>query len=305
MNVGSATAVARIPETKSIGDPKGANFPMSGEGRTYHVGTKAGEVANRILLVGDPERAKLIRQSLDNPNCFEYVSKRGFITYTGTKNGVPVSVVSIGMGPAMMDFAVREIRAVTKGDLALIRLGSCGTPNAEIDISTVVVANRSFAIQTDYDAYEDETSSAPRFKITKPIVPDASLHHHLLEALKGSSKGNFPVVEAPDATADTFYGSQGRIDKEFLDQNEDLLERVREGCPEIGSLQMETFHLFHLARLANRANHEQVMRVAGCAIVLAKRTTEDLFLSIDRTHQIEVIAGEACLEVLVNQKLRY
>jgi uridine phosphorylase len=76
-----------------------ANFPRDAEGRTYHVGTKSGEVANRIITVGDYTRAYRISKSFDGGKAkFEFESHRKFLTLTGTFQGVPITVVAIGMG---------------------------------------------------------------------------------------------------------------------------------------------------------------------------------------------------------------
>ncbi|KAG8821112.1 hypothetical protein FRC18_011439 [Serendipita sp. 400] len=94
-----------------------ANFPKSVEGRVYHLGLRAGELASRIITVGDPARARTIARYLDpsppsgnvtgeestseqsvRPLLFELYSERGFLTLTGKYKGVPVSIVSIGMG---------------------------------------------------------------------------------------------------------------------------------------------------------------------------------------------------------------
>lgn len=288
--------------TRSIGDPKGTNFPTDAEGRVYHLGLKRGEVANRILLVGDPDRAKIIRESLDNPNeSFAYASNRGFTTYTGTKNGVPVTIMAIGMGMPMMDFAIREIRAITDGPLFIVRLGSCGTPRSDIPIGSVVVADRSYGIVTDYDAYHNASPAC--FKITQTIAPDPALHSALATSLETYSLGSYPVIEAADATADSFYGSQGRLDANFDDRNTRLIDEILEQHPTTASLQMETFHLFHLAKLNNYAcQNANPIRTAACAIVLAQRKSDD-FLSNDLKHAIERKAGNACLEALVNLEM--
>ncbi|KAJ3204237.1 hypothetical protein HDU67_009695, partial [Dinochytrium kinnereticum] len=98
-----------------------ANFPLDAEGRTYHVGTKIGETANRVLTVGDPSRANLIAELLDaSPAPTRVHSKRGFLTITGAFQGTPVSIVAIGMGVSMMDFFVREVRAVVEGPMAIV-----------------------------------------------------------------------------------------------------------------------------------------------------------------------------------------
>ncbi len=299
------TSLLSATITQSIGDPVGTNFPMDSEGRVYHLGLKKGEIANSILLVGDPDRAKLIVSCLDNPETtFTYSSNRGFTTYTGTKQGKPVTIMSIGMGLPMMDFAIREIRAITEGPLSIIRLGSCGTPHDDIRIGTVVVAEQSYAILTNYDAYHlpnSELRTAAYFTLTSPLSATLSLHNKLLKALQQTPSRSFPVVAAIDATADSFYGSQGRIDNSFDDRNNNLLDYIMNQHPQTSSLQMETYHLYHLAKMNEYAEKSQgSIQVAACAIALAQRKS-DAFLANDLKHAIEIQAGNACLEALVEQ----
>lgn len=100
---------------------------MDADKRTYHLSTAAGQVANRILTVGDPARLRRLTSFLDPP-LFEKVSHRGFTTVTGRYKGVPVSLVAIGMGAPMIDFLVRESRAVIEGDMVIIRLVDAPSP---------------------------------------------------------------------------------------------------------------------------------------------------------------------------------
>jgi uridine phosphorylase len=294
--------------TKSIGDPSDTNFPKDSEGRVYHLGLKKGEIANRVVLVGDPDRAKLVAALLDYPDrTFTHASNRGFTTYTGTYQGIPVSIMAMGMGASMMDFAVREIRAITDGPLFLIRLGSCGTPSNDVAIGTVVVAKESFNVTTNCDAYHqvdpktDRPIATDYFTISSTIEPDLTLHHKLTVALQKQSNNSFPVVEAVDATADSFYGSQGRIDSNFADQNTGLIEAIMDTYPETASLQMETYYLFHLANLNKYTDpQEGSIAAAACAIVLAQRKSGG-FLTNDRKHEIELEAGSACLEALIQK----
>lgn len=77
------------------------------------------------VTVGSPSRAETIASHLDaTPKPFRLSSERGFITITGRYRGVPVSIVSIGMGSPNMDFFVREVRESLAGDMAVIRYGS-------------------------------------------------------------------------------------------------------------------------------------------------------------------------------------
>ena len=118
-----------------------SDFPRTAQGRTYHLGVRTGEVANRIvryfpalpslslrcviltkITVGSPCRARSIATLLSaHPPPFVLESDRGFLTTTGLYEGVPVSIVSVGMGSANMDFFVREARECITGDMVIVR----------------------------------------------------------------------------------------------------------------------------------------------------------------------------------------
>lgn len=268
-----------------------ANFPMDAEGRTYHVGLKAGELANLVLMVGDHSRATLLKSLLDtSTNSVEYHSSRGFLTYTGMYEHARISIMSIGMGLAMADFAIREMRAITEGPLCIVRLGTCGSPNASISLGTVIAAKKSYAITTNYDAHAQE-SSLNKFHVSMPISADEHMHQALMKHLQGNLKEPYRAAEGTDATADSFYSTQGRIDPRFNDNNEALLASIMERYPCTASLQMETFQLYHLARIGCD------IRAAAAAIVIAART-QNSFLSKEELSIIELGAGEACLKAL-------
>ncbi|KAK4517665.1 uncharacterized protein ATC70_001005 [Mucor velutinosus] len=77
-----------------------ANFPRDEEDRVYHIGVKLGDVANRVLTVGDHVRARKIAKLLDSEEetghpIFERTSQRGFLTITGRYKGVPVSIMAM------------------------------------------------------------------------------------------------------------------------------------------------------------------------------------------------------------------
>lgn len=90
------------------------------------------------VTVGSPSRAETIARLLDQgehsdhhgdvyrpvPAVFRLASERGFLTITGRFRGVPISIVSIGMGYPNMDFFVREVRECVEGDLVIVRYAS-------------------------------------------------------------------------------------------------------------------------------------------------------------------------------------
>eukprot|EP00953_Heterococcus_sp_UTEX-ZZ885_P042313 21509-Heterococcus_DN1.PRE.5 len=83
--------------------------PTTAGGRVMHLGVAPGEVANRIITVGSVGRAAVLCSLLEDVTTIN--SSRGFITHTGTYQGVAVSIICIGMGGSNADFLVREIRA--------------------------------------------------------------------------------------------------------------------------------------------------------------------------------------------------
>lgn len=151
-------------------------------------------------------------------------SKRGFVTHTGTYNGVPVSIVLINMGYPNMDFFVREVRAVTTGPLRIVRLGSCAGLRPDLPVGSVAVASEgSVMIRQNPDAWEGTATGggeAPGepYLFHKVAPADEELSEALLKELKRSldSKaggsdggGTTPVVGCLNASADSFYSSQG------------------------------------------------------------------------------------------------
>lgn len=164
-----------------------ANFPRDAEGRTYHVGTKAGEVANRVITVGDYTRARRIAASFDGGKAlFEHESHRKFLTLTGTYQGTPITVVAIGMGFSVVDFFVRECRAVVQGDMVIVRLGSCGSLSERAPIGSVVVPYESVGVSRNYDAFLPTSSGEQQapYTITQPLPCDRAVHDALLAALE-------------------------------------------------------------------------------------------------------------------------
>jgi len=274
---------------RKIGTPKGTNLIMDEEGRTYHVGIKAGEVANRIILVGEHARATRLSALLSDALCVG-TTHRDFRSFTGTFEGKRTTVISIGMGFPMMDFAVREIAQVTTGDLSIIRLGTCGTINPNVSIGTISIAERSVFVGTDFNAFA--SSSGCPYEIGTRVL---SASKALTERIKVQlAKSELPVVSGTDITCDTFYGGQGRHDAQFDDRNQQLLDSMQKQFPDSSSLQMETYQLFHLADIIRG----RTIHAAALAIVLAQRHSNE-FLPHNRKQELEQVCGISALKALV------
>ena len=105
---------------------------------SVHIGAQRGDIAETILLPGDPLRAKWVAETfLKNPKCFNEV--RGMLGYTGTYNGKKISVMGTGMGvPSISIYATELITQF--GVKNLIRVGSAGSYQKDVKIRDVVIA---------------------------------------------------------------------------------------------------------------------------------------------------------------------
>lgn len=105
---------------------------------TPHIDPKGVEIAETILLPGDPLRAKFIAETyLDDPRCFNTV--RNMLGYTGTYRGRPVSVMGTGMGvPSISLYSYELIHDF--GVKNLVRVGTCGAMQPDMELFDVVIA---------------------------------------------------------------------------------------------------------------------------------------------------------------------
>ena len=105
---------------------------------SLHIAAEKGEIAERILLPGDPLRAKYIAENfLDGAK--EYTSIRNILGYTGTYHGVPVSVQGTGMGMPSISIYVNELMDYY-GVQKLIRVGTCGGMHEKVKLRDVFIA---------------------------------------------------------------------------------------------------------------------------------------------------------------------
>ncbi|MFK7782741.1 purine-nucleoside phosphorylase [Psychroserpens sp.] len=105
---------------------------------SVHIEAKKGDIAETILLPGDPLRAKWIAETfLENPKCFNKV--RGMLGYTGTYNGKSISVMGTGMGVPSISIYTHEL--ITEyGVKNLIRVGSAGSYQKDVKVRDIVLA---------------------------------------------------------------------------------------------------------------------------------------------------------------------
>src|SRR5690625_2420875 len=108
---------------------------------SVHIGAEQGEIADKILLPGDPLRAKYIAETFLE-NIVQYNQVRGMNGYTGTYKGERISVQGTGMGIPSISIYVNEL--IQSYDVKkLIRVGTCGAIQKDVNIRDVILAQGS------------------------------------------------------------------------------------------------------------------------------------------------------------------
>jgi len=126
---------------------------------TIHIGAKPGEIAETVLMPGDPLRAKWAAETfLENPVCINEV--RGMLGFTGTWRGHRVTIHGSGMGmPSMSIYANELIRDY--GAKTLIRIGSAGAMQPTVKLRDIVLAQTATTLSTPSRGVFREVSFAP------------------------------------------------------------------------------------------------------------------------------------------------
>jgi uridine phosphorylase len=153
------------------------------------------DVAKYVLIPGDPQRVGVIASFLDESR--KVADYRGFVTYTGRKNGVDISVSSTGIGCPSAAIAVEELAKI--GAEVFIRVGTTGALQRDVHMGDIVIA--SAAVRAD-------GTSKIYVPSEYPAVADFDVSAALLQAAKKyKRKTHFGIIMSTDA----FYGNQKNL----------------------------------------------------------------------------------------------
>lgn len=126
---------------------------------TPHINAAIGDIAETVLMPGDPLRAKWAAETfLDSPR--EVNNVRGMLGFTGTWNGNPVTIHGSGMGMPSLSIYANEL-ITTYGAKTLIRIGSCGAMQEHVKIRDVIIAMTATTLSTPSRGIMRELNFAP------------------------------------------------------------------------------------------------------------------------------------------------
>ncbi len=159
-------------------------------GKSYHIGCSEGSVGRYVILPGDPGRCEKIAKYFDDPKLVAV--NREYVTYTGTLDGVKVSVTSTGIGGPSAAIALEELHEL--GADTFIRVGTCGGMNKKVRGGDCIVAT---------GAIRHEGTSREYAPIEFPAVADFTVTKALDTAAK---KLGYPYHVGVVHNKDSFYG---------------------------------------------------------------------------------------------------
>ena len=258
---------------------------INDDGTIFHLHLLPGQVADTVILVGDPARVEAIAKYFDKVEC--RASNREFNTITGEYKGKRMSVLSTGIGIGNIDICVTELDALANIDFAtrtvkeqhrqltLVRLGTSGALQSDIELGEVVYARTSVGFDTLLNYYAGrndvcDTEIEQAFVehtgwselLHRPYFVDSNAE--LWEHFKDS------VTEGITIAAPGFYAPQGRYVR-LQPADKDLnakIESFRYNGRRITNFEMEGSALAGLARLMGH-------RATTMCTIIAQRVAKD------------------------------
>ena len=232
---------------------------LNEDGSVYHLNLLPEDIADKIILVGDPDRVSKVSKNFDSIEIKK--NKREFYTHTGILRGERITVMSTGIGTENIDIVMNELDALANIDLKnkefkkdhkaleLFRMGTCGSVNPDVEVDNMLVTQNVVGLDGlmhFYQDYEFENEFSKNFlekfpyaKI-KPMLYFSDWAEEMGEYYKDAKyQGN-------TATFPGFYAPQGRqlrlkaVDDQFLETLNGL---------GVTNFEMETSAIYALSKL--------------------------------------------------------
>ena len=249
-----------------------------GSGKQYHTGVGPADIGEYVIMPGDPKRCAKIAEHFDNAKLVADV--REYVTYTGTLDGVKVSVTSTGIGGPSASIAIDELAKC--GAKTFIRVGTCGGMQEDVMGGDIVIATGAIRM---------EGTSREFAPIEFPAVPNLDVTNALVQAAKNLGIRNHAgVVQCKDS----FFGQH---EPEIMPVSYELQNKweawLRLGCL---ASEMESAALFVAGGFLR-------VRVGSCFLVVANQERAKKGLENKQAHDTELAIKTAveALRILIKQ----
>lgn len=256
------------------------------DGSVFHLHVKPEQLADKVILVGDPSRVSLVASHFESVECD--IESREFHTITGTYQGKRITVVSTGIGCDNIDIVVNELDALANIDfttrmektplksLTLVRIGTCGGLQEYTPIGTYVASEKSIGFDgllnfyagrnevCDLD-FEEAFKKHMEWNNQKGAPYTIDSDKELLDRIAGDD-----MVRGVTIACGGFFGPQGRelrIPLADPNQNEKVESFEYQGH-RITNFEMESSALAGLAKLMGH-------KATTCCMVIANRKVKE------------------------------
>jgi len=277
---------------------------LTPENKIYHLNLSKDEIADDIILVGDPDRVSVISNKFDSIE--HKIQNREFVTHTGVLNGKRISAIATGIGPDNIDIVINELDALVNIDfktrtinkkkkiLNLIRLGTSGALQQDIKVDSFLVS--SFGLGFDNIAHFYESEEIIEQEMSSKYKQHASWPENLSDPYIVKASGNllslFPdIKKGITATAPGFYGPQGRtlrLNPSITNLHEKM-ESFNYKENRITNFEMETSALYYLGQ---SLGHNTLTICAIIANRLTKEYSKDYKKTVEK--MIDLVLKRIC-----------
>lgn len=259
-----------------------SELPKQSSGAIYHLNLFPEDIADNIILVGDPGRVSMISQHFDTIDIKK--RNRELYTHTGTKNGKRISAISTGMGPDNVEIVMNELDALVNIDLEkmevkpehhslnLVRVGTSGSLDGRYAPGTIVASEYGFGLDGLLQFYDHEG------------VDEEDVVNAFIEHTGWGEKLPYPycvkcsddlmqriavdMVKGMTLTAPGFFAPQGRAVRgplKFPDMNKKIESFEYNGL-RCTNMEMECASLYGLSRVLGH-------NALTCCVLIANRVT--------------------------------
>ena len=245
-----------------------------GSGKQYHTGVGPEDIGKYVIMPGDPKRCAKIAEFFDDAKLV--ADSREYVTYTGTLDGVKVSVTSTGIGGPSAAIAIDELAKC--GAHTFVRIGTCGGMQEDVMGGDVVIAT---------GAVRMEGTSREFAPIEYPAVANLDVTNALVAAAKSLNiRHHVGVVQCKDS----FFGQH---EPEVMPVSYELENKwqawLRMGCL---ASEMESAALFIAGQFLR-------VRVSSCFLVVANQERAKMGLTNTQVHDTE-LAIKTAVEAVRN-----
>jgi 5'-methylthioadenosine phosphorylase len=240
---------------------------MSYFSQPLHIRARQGDVAERVIVVGDPKRVDAIKLLLDD---FKLVSdNRGFYTYTGLYKGVPITISVHGVGGPSASIVFEELNML--GAKIMVRFGTAGALIENLGVGDVVLAlSASYYRGGLYNLYT----------VVDTCMPAVADYHLLRHIEKYMEKYRIRYIVDSVVSVDCFYIPV----KDFVSQ----WSKVK-----VSAVDMETAALYILSRIKG-------FKAVSVLLISNSLIKETGYLSADELREYVIRVAEPLLEGLVS-----